>query len=173
MTGRVQSVAAVEFKTNGTKWPDAQRVWSGVTERIRSCKNLTVLWPDALTSLISDDRTHLVSEVPLWNWTGRTVDVSDRFSSRVRSQHLPLSDSGQPNLRVRSRGEPRPVDWIELQWLPALTGRVQSRQRPRSIERKWLKRLRIVTQLEPSFFQLNFGLHLSYLVLSLTSVHHT
>jgi hypothetical protein len=44
---------------------------------------------------------------------------------------------------------------------------------PRPVESKWLKQLRNVTQLEPSFFQLNFGLHLSYLVLSLTSVHHT
>jgi hypothetical protein len=48
-----------------------------------------------------------------------------------------------------------------------LTGCVRSRQRPRLIKKKWLKRLRITTQPKPSFFQLNFGLHLSYLVLSI------
>jgi hypothetical protein len=63
-------------------------------------------------------------------------------------------------------GEPRPVDRIEL----TVTA---STDQTRPVENKWLKRLRIATQLELSFFQLNFELHLSYLVLSLTCVHHT
>jgi hypothetical protein len=40
-------------------------------------------------SPIDDDRTCPVNEVPLWKWTGRTVDVSDQFPSRVRLRHLP------------------------------------------------------------------------------------
>jgi hypothetical protein len=48
-----------------------------------------------------------------------------------------------------------------------------STDRTRPVKGKLLKRLRNTTQLEPSCFQLNFKLYLSYLVLSLTSVHHT
>jgi hypothetical protein len=173
VTGRVRSVATVEFETNGAEWPDAQRVRSGVTGHVRSCKNLTVLWLDARSSPIGDDRMRPVSEVPLWNWTGRTVDASDRIPSHVRSDHLPsltlvnpITVSGPEEDRVRSTE-------LKLRWLPVLTGRVWSRQRPRPVKDKRLKRLQIATQLEPSFFQLNFGLHLSYIVLNLISVHHT
>jgi hypothetical protein len=169
VTGRVRSVATVELKTKNAGWPDALASPSGV----RSHKNLFVLWLDTLTSPIGDNRTRPVSEVPLWNWTGRTVDASNRFPSRVRSQHLPfltlvntISASSPWEDHVRS------IE-LNLRWLPVLTGRIRSRQRPRPVKNKWLKRLRIATQLEPNFFQLNFGLHLSYLVLSLTSVHHT
>jgi hypothetical protein len=173
VTGRVRSVATVELRTNGAEWPNAQWVWSGVTGCVRLRKTLFVLWPDARTSLISDDRTRPVSEVPLWKWTGRTVDTSDQVPGRVRSRHLPsltlvnmIYASGPREDRVRSIV-------LSLRWLPVLTGRVRSRQRPRLVKNKWLKRLQNTTQLEPSFFQLNFGLHLSYLVLSLTSVHYT
>jgi hypothetical protein len=173
VTWRVRSVATVEFETNCAEWPDTQRVRSGVTGRVWSCKNLTVLWPDARLSPIGDDRTCPVSEVPLWNWTGRTVDASNQFPSRVRSDHLSSLTLVNP---ITVFGPQEDHVWstkLKLRWLPVLTGRVRSRQRPCPVERKWLKQLRIMTQLEPSFFQLNFELHLSYLVLSLTSVHHT
>jgi hypothetical protein len=161
------------WKTTALSDRTRRRVRSGVTGRVWSRKTLSVLWPDTRTSPIGVDRTRSVNEVPLWNWTGRTVDSSDQVPSRVRSQHLPsltlvntISASGPWENHVRSIV-------LILRWLPVLTGRVRSRQRPRPVEKKWLKGLRIATQLEPSFFQLNFGLHLSYLVLSLTSVHHT
>jgi hypothetical protein len=183
------------FRTDRTcrsMWPDASGQWqrsnwkpntlsdwtrrrvrSGVTGRIRSRKTLSVLWPDARMSPIDDDQTRLVNKVPLWKWTGRTVDAFDRFPSHVRSRHLPsltlvnmIYTSGPWEDRVQSIV-------LILLWLLVLTGRIRSRQRPRLVENKWLKGLQIATQLEPSFFQLNFGLHLSYLVLSLTSVHHT
>jgi hypothetical protein len=173
VTGRTGRWQRSNCKPNCAEWSDAQWVRSGVTGRVRSCKNLTVLWPDTRTSPISDDRTRSVSEVPLWNWTGRTVDASDRFPSHVRSEHLPsltlvntISASGPGVNHVRS------IE-LKLRWLPVLTGRVRSSLRPRPVKNKWLKRLRIATQLKPSFFQLNFGLLLSYLVLSLISVHHT
>jgi hypothetical protein len=137
------------------------RIWISITE-----------WPDAQTSPIGDDWTCLVNEVPLWKWTGRTVDASDQFPSRVRSRHFRslslvniIYASGPWEDRVRSIV-------LSLLCLPVLTERVRSRQRPRPIKKNWLKLLWIVTQPEPSFVQLNFGLHLSYLVLSLTSVHH-
>jgi hypothetical protein len=95
-------------RTCWSTWPDASGRWQrsnwklntlsdrtrrrvrlGVIGHVRSRKNLSVLWPDALTSPIGDDRTRSVSEVPLWKWTGRTIDASDRFPSCVRSQHLP------------------------------------------------------------------------------------
>jgi hypothetical protein len=166
VTGRVRSVATVELKT--------ERCW--VTGRT--------------VSPIRSDRTHPVMQEPFCTLTGRTnesdrwwPDASGQRSTflemdrthcrRVRSQHLPsltlvntISTFGPGVNRVRS------IE-LKLRWLPVLTGRVRSRQRPRPIENKWLKRLRNVTQLEPSFFQPNFGLHLSYLVLSLINVHHT
>jgi hypothetical protein len=74
--------------------------------------------------------------------------------------------SGQASHNVRS------VMLLLLQ-STALTGRVRSRQRPRPVSERWLKLLRIMTQPEQCEFQMIFGLHLSYLVLSLTSVHHT
>jgi hypothetical protein len=56
-----------------------------VTGRVRSCKELTILWPDARSRLISDDRTRQVSKVPYWNVTGRVRS----FSSRVWIVLLP------------------------------------------------------------------------------------
>jgi hypothetical protein len=158
-------------RTRRSTWPDASGRWQ------QSNLKRTAL----------SDRTRPVVQEPYCTLTGRSVE-SDRwwpdafgqrstlleldrtYCRRVRSfsqscpiRSLTLSDSGQPNHRVWSRGGPRSIDRVEAQWLP----------RPRPVKDKWLKRLRIATQLEPSFFQLNFGLHLSYLVLSLTSVHHT
>jgi transcription antitermination factor NusG len=177
VTGRVRSVATVELKNKDAEWPDAQAspLRCDRTRPIAQNPfwNLSVLWLDAQTSPIGDDRTRPVNEVPLWKGTGRTIDASDQFPSRVRSRHLPsltlvnmIYTYGPWKDHVRSIV-------LSLRWLPVLTGRVRSRQRPRPIKKKRLKRLRIATQPEPSFFQLNFRLHLSYLVLSLTSVHHT
>jgi hypothetical protein len=53
------------------------RFWIRITE-----------WPDALWSPIGDNRTRPVDEILLWKWTGRTVDASDQFLSRVRLQQL-------------------------------------------------------------------------------------
>jgi hypothetical protein len=66
--------------------------------------------------------------------------------------------------------------WSDKQLLlqsNTLTRRVQSSKIPRPAKRKGHKPLRIATRLERNLFQKTFGLHLSYLVLSLTSVHHT
>jgi hypothetical protein len=124
------------------------RVWSVMTGCVWSAKYLTGTRPDAL-------------------WTCLIVFQSCPISS------LTLYDTCQHDQRVRSSQGPRPVNQVEIEWLSALTGRVWSRQRLRPVKGKRLKRLRNATQLEPSCFQLNFGLHLSYLVLSSTSVHHT
>jgi hypothetical protein len=124
------------------------RVQSVMTGRARSAKYLTGTRPDAL-------------------WTHPIV-----FQLRPISL-LTLCDTCQHDQRIRSLQGPCPVNQVKTQWLSALTGRVRSRQRPRPVKGKRLKRLQNATQLEPSCFQLNFGLHLSYLVLSLTSVHHT
>jgi hypothetical protein len=115
-------------------------------------------WPDA-----SGQQSTLLE----WDRTRPIVFQSCPISS------LTLWDTCQHDPRVRSSQGPHSVNQVETQWLSVLTGRVRSRQRLRPVKGKRLKRLQNATRLEPSCFQLNFGLHLSYLVLSLTNVHHT
>jgi hypothetical protein len=76
-------------KCNGRKpkvsadWPDAsvrddRTRRSGMTGRVRSCKNLTELWPDAWPRPIIDDRTRQVSLGSYWNVTGRVRSLHSR-----------------------------------------------------------------------------------------------
>jgi hypothetical protein len=173
VTGRVRSVATVEIE-NELRW-------------VTGCT----------ASPIRGDRTRPVVQEPYCTLTGRLVE-SDRWWQDASSQRSTLLELDRMHCRrvrlfpSRVRLEPLPsltrvntinefgpredrVRLTELKqwWLPALTGCVRSGQKSRPVKNKWLKRLRNTTQLEPSCFQLNFGLHLSYLVLSLTSVHHT
>jgi hypothetical protein len=140
------------WKTRALSDRTRRRVWSGVTGRVRSLE--TSLEPFCtLTELshsgVRSDRLSVRLLTLALLTVGRTTCASGQASQSVRSVMLLLLLS------------------------IVLTGRVWSRQRLRPIKEKWLKLLRIVTQLEPKFFQMIFGLHLSYLVLSLTSVPYT
>jgi hypothetical protein len=70
---------------------------SGMTGRVRSCKNLSVLWPNAQPRPIIDDQMHQVSWGPYWNMTGRVRSLH----SRVRLYFYPL--------KLMSDWSPRPV----------------------------------------------------------------
>jgi hypothetical protein len=123
-------------------------------------------WPDA------SDRSKPSLE-PLCTLTGlgHSGVRSDKLSVWLLTLALltvgrAICASGQASQSIRSM-------MLLLLLSTALTGCVRSRQRPHPVKEKWLKLLWIVMQLEPSFLQIIFGLHLSCLVLSLTSVHHT
>jgi hypothetical protein len=175
-----------------THWPDAPvdvTGRAGRRDRTRRSsvtvenQNDTAEWPDAP---IRDDRTRPIVQEPYYTLTWRStasdqswLDMSGQLSTllehdRTRSVIfqsrliilLPsetrvrlINTSGPHKDRVRSTR-------LKTQWLLALTGRVRSWQRPRPVKGKQLKQLRNKTQLEPSCFQLNFELFLSYLVLS-------
>jgi hypothetical protein len=86
-----------------------------------------------LWSPIGDNWTHPVDEVLLWKSTGRTVDASGQFLSRIWLQNLSslslvnmTCTSGPREDRVRSMV-------LYLLLLPVLTGHVQSRQGPRPV----------------------------------------
>jgi hypothetical protein len=153
-------------RTCRSTWPDAPVKRNGrKTERHRWVTGRTDQgWPD----MSGRARTLLYFDMTL-------VRVQSVMTGHVRSAKYLTGtwDTCQHDQRVRFSQEPCPVNQVEMQWLLVLTRRVRSRQIPRPVRGKRLKRLWNAMQLEPSCFQLNFELYLSYLVLSLTSVHHT
>jgi hypothetical protein len=77
-----RSNVTVEKLKDIAEWPDAP------IRGDRTClvyKDLTVLWPDARSRPISDDRTRQVSKVPYWNMIGRVRSLP----SHVRLDRLP------------------------------------------------------------------------------------
>jgi hypothetical protein len=153
-------------------------------------QNDTAEWPDAP---IRGDRTRPIVQEPYCTLTWRSTasdqwwpDASGQLSTLLeRDRTRPVIFQSRPIILLPSETRVRLINasgpcrdrvrstWLKTQWLLVLTGRVRSWQRSRPVKGKQLKRLRNATQLEPKCFQLNFELFLSYLVLSLTSMHHT
>jgi hypothetical protein len=133
-----------------------RRVWSGVTGRVWSLETLSGTslfllhcWPNALKSR------------PI---SSPSRPVANPSSGNRRQRHL----------RVRSWTHQRLVKeavccYSSVHW-PNVSGQEKG---PRPVKLQGHKPLRNTTWLERNLFQMIFGLHLSYLVLSLTSVHHT
>jgi hypothetical protein len=136
-------------------------------------QNDTAEWPD---TPIRGDRTRPIVQEPYCTLT---------WCSTSSDQWWPDTLGQLSTLLKRDRTRPIISQSRPIRLLPSKTcvrlinafgprrDRVWSWQRPCPVKGKQLKRLRNATQLEPSCFQLNFKLFLSYLVLSLTSVHHT
>jgi hypothetical protein len=149
-----RSMATVEIETSSAEWPDApirndrpRPIVQGPYYTMTGCTvESDQWWPDVFgqrSTLLERDRTHC----------GRVRS----FSSRVRLVFLPsvtrvntINVSGPHKDRVRSAKLKR----SDCQHWPDASGRGRDRVRSRV---KRLKRLWIVTQLEPSFFQPNLG----------------
>jgi hypothetical protein len=161
-----RSSVTVENQNDTAEWPDApirgDRTCPIVQEpycTLTWCSTTSdQWWPDAsgqLSTLLEHDRTRPVI-----------------FQSRL----IILLPSETRVRLINASGPRRDRVWstrLKTQWLLVLTGRVRSWQRPHPVKGKQLKRLWNATQLDPNCFQLNLELFLSYLVLSLISVHHT
>jgi hypothetical protein len=154
VTGRVRSVATVDFEIKGAEWTDAQ------TSPIKGAFGRSKPSLETLCFFFTVDQTHRIRvRLVVHRVWSQTLAMLTANSATCASDHELTS--------VRSNKQFAAV----VQYTDRM--RPVKRKGPCPVKLKGHKLLRITTRLERNLFQMIFGLYLSYLVLSSISVHHT